>query len=297
MALFALAVEEGSLSGAARRSGLSLSSVSRHLTALEERLHVRLLVRSTRALVLTDVGRVYYEQVKRLLTEIDDMEIALTATASSPAGPLRVAGPTLFGRAYMLPLLAKFAVRYPAISLDVLLLDREISMMDEGIDVAVRISPMPMPDSNLVARKLGQLGWIVCAAPAYLEARGEPGLPSDLSGHACLVYAGGNVPPEWVFNVDDKPCAVRVEAAMRSNTIDGVIAAALEGAGLVSAPAWAVAQHLREGRLQRILKPYEAAPRPIHAVFTHSRLLSAKTRVLVDFFAQHLSGIDFDSMP
>ncbi|MDR3097387.1 MAG: LysR family transcriptional regulator [Paraburkholderia sp.] len=293
MALFALAVEEGSLSGAARRSGLSLSSVSRHLTALEERLHVRLLVRSTRALVLTDVGRVYYEQAKRLLAEIDDMETALTAAASAPAGSLRISGPTVFGRAFLLPLLAKFAVLYPAISLDVLLLDREISLIDEGIDVAVRIGSMP--DSNLVARKLGQLSWVVSAAPAYLESRGEPGHPRDLSGHACLVYARDDGPQEWTFAVDDKPFAVRIESAMRSNTIDGVVAAAVEGAGLVSSPAWAIAQHLQEGRLQRVLKPYEAPPRPVRAVFTHARLLSAKTRVLIDFLTQHLSDIDFDA--
>jgi DNA-binding transcriptional LysR family regulator len=201
-------------------------------------LHVRLLVRSTRTLALTDVGRVYYEHAKRLLAEIDDVEALLTATASAPAGSLRVAGPTLFGREFMLPLLARFAVVYPAISLDVLLLDREINLIDEGIDVAVRIGALE--DSSLVARKLGQLGWVVCAAPGYLTSRGEPKGPRDLANHSCLAYARHNGPPEWAFMVNGKPVTVRIEPSMRSNTIDGVIAAALEGAGLVSAPAWAV---------------------------------------------------------
>ena len=187
MSLFVAAIDTGSLSGAARISGVSLSSVSRHLSALEERVGTRLLVRTTRTLALTEAGQRYHDTAKRILTEIDEVEAGLHTDAETPVGRLQVAGPTLFGRYFMLPLLAKFAVMHPKIVMDVKLLDRQLNLIEEGIDVAVRIGSMV--DSSLIIRKLGALRQIICAAPAYLEQRGTPRTLADLSSHDCLVYS------------------------------------------------------------------------------------------------------------
>jgi DNA-binding transcriptional LysR family regulator len=296
MALFVSAIDAGSLSAAAREQGLSLSSVSRHLTALEERIGTRLMVRTTRMLVLTEAGRAYYEKSKRLLAEIDEMEAGLTTDAATPVGRLVVHGPTLFGRVYMLPLLAKFLVRYPKVSLDVTLLDRPSNLIEEGIDLAVRIGPVE--DSSLITRKLGALRWVVTAAPGYLDARGVPRQLADLSSHDCLVYSQHSANSEWrLLDDSGRPTQVQVPVKMRSNTLDGVTAAALEGAGLVYAPVWSVAEHIAAGHLQVVLRDHELPPHDINAIFTHNRLLAGKVRALIDFFVEHLSGMDFDSVP
>lgn len=295
MSLFVAAIDAGSLSGAARISGVSLSSVSRHLSALEERVGTKLLIRTTRTLALTEAGQRYYDKSKRVLTEIDEMEAGLHTDAETPVGRLHVAGPTLFGRFFMLPLLAKFAVMHPMIVMDVMLLDRQLNLIEEGIDVAVRIGPMV--DSSLIIRKLGALRWIICAAPVYLEQGGTPHTLADLSGHDCLAYSQDSISSEWQLLDGDKPTQVQVPVRMRSNTLDGVVAAAVEGAGLVYAPAWSVTNFVKAGRLKVILSEHELPPHPINAVFTHNRLLSGKVRALVDYLALQFVDTDFDSPP
>jgi DNA-binding transcriptional LysR family regulator len=295
MSLFVAAIDTGSLSGAARISGVSLSSVSRHLSALEERVGTRLLIRTTRTLALTEAGQRYYDKSRRILTEIDEMEAGLHTDAETPIGRLHVSGPTLFGRFFMLPLLAKFAVTHPRIIMDVMLLDRQHNLIEEGIDVAVRIDQMV--DSSLIIRKLGALRWIICAAPVYLGQRGTPRTLADLSGHDCLVYSQDSVSSEWQLLDGDKPTQVQVPVRMRSNTLDGVVAAAVEGAGLVYAPAWSVMNFVNAGRLKVILSEHELPPRPINAVFTHNRLLSGKVRALVDYLALQFADTDFDRPP
>jgi DNA-binding transcriptional LysR family regulator len=248
MSLFVAAIDAGSLSGAARISGISLSSVSRHLSALEERVGTKLLIRTTRTLALTEAGQRYYDTAKRILTDIDEVEAGLHTDAETPVGRLQVAGPTLFGRYFMLPLLAKFAVMHSKIIMDVKLLDRQLNLIEEGIDVAVRIGSMV--DSSLIIRRLGALRQIICAAPVYLEQRGTPHTLADLAGHDCLVYSQDSVSSEWPLLDGDEPTQVRVAARMRSNTVDGVVAAAVEGAGLVYAPAWSVMNFVKAGRLK-----------------------------------------------
>lgn len=295
MALFVTAIDTGSLSGAARKSGVSLSSVSRHLSALEDRVGTKLLLRTTRALALTEAGQRYYEKSKRILTEIDEMEAGLLTDAETPVGRLHVSGHTLFGRFFMLPLLARFAVMHPKITLDVILLDRQINLIDEGIDVAVRIGPMV--DSSLIIRKLGALRWIICAAPAYLEKRGTPRSLADLSDHDCLIYTEHPISSGWQMLDGGKPTHVQVPVRMRSNTLDGVVVAAVEGAGLVYAPAWSVMRLVNAGRLKVVLSEHELPPLPISAVFTHNRLLSRKVRALVDYLALEFAETDFDNSP
>jgi DNA-binding transcriptional LysR family regulator len=179
--------------------------------------------------------------------------------------------------------------------MDVVLLDRQLNLIDEGIDVAVRIAPMV--DSSFIIRKLGALRWIICAAPVYLEQRGTPHTLADLSRHDCLAYSQDSIGSEWQLLDGDKPTLVQVPVRMRSNTLDGVVAAAVEGAGLVYAPAWSVMNFVKAGRLKVILSEHEMPSRPINAVFTHNRLLSGKVRALVDYLAREFADTDFDSPP
>ncbi|MDK2662061.1 LysR substrate-binding domain-containing protein [Cupriavidus consociatus] len=263
---------------------------------MEERIGTRLVVRTTRMLALTEAGRAYYERSKRLLAEIDELEAGLTADATTPMGRLVIYGPTLFGRVFMLPLLARFLIQYPKVSLDVTLLDRPINLVEEGVDVAVRIGSIE--DSSLIVRKLGALRWVVAASPEYVATHGEPRHPSELSGHHCLVYSQLSISAEWQMLDDNgRPAHVQVPVRMRSNTLDGVIAAAIEGAGLVYAPAWSVAHHVSAGRLKIVLSDFELPGRDINLIFTHNRLLAGKVRALIDFFVENLSDVNFDTVP
>jgi DNA-binding transcriptional LysR family regulator len=287
MALLVAAVDQGSLSGAARIKRMSLASVSRHLGALEERLGVRLLVRSTRALTPTDAGRSYYAAAKKLLAEIDDMEAGLTAEGAAPVGRLQITGPTLFGRVHMLPLLAKFMVQYPKLTLDVSLIDRPVNLIDEGIDIAVVVGEQP--DSNIVARRLGAVRWVLAASPDYLSERGQPSRVEELSAHDGLIISHYTDAASWTFNKEGHSITVRPNVRMRTNTFDGVVAAAAAGAGIALAPAWAVSDHVASGRLRILLPESEMPPRPIYALMTHQRLLAGKIRVLLDYLVAQLA--------
>lgn len=292
MALLVAAVDQGSLSGASRVTGISLASVSRHLSALEERLGTRLLVRSTRQLLLTEAGQRYYAQAKRLLAEMDALETSMQTDAAEPAGRLHVTAPTLYGRVHLQPLLAKFLVLHPRVTLDLHLLDRPVHLLEEGIDLAVLVGEQP--SSSLVARRLGAIRWVLSASPHYLARRGTPQCLADLAQHDGLVYSHLANEEAWTLMDGDKPAVVRVRTRMRSNTVDGVVTAAVEGAGIVYAPAWAIAEHVAAGRLQPLLPECETPPRPVSALMTHHRLMAGKVRSLVDYLAKHLRDKPLD---
>ncbi|WP_063588914.1 LysR family transcriptional regulator [Achromobacter ruhlandii] len=286
MALLAAPVDQGSLSGASRVSGVSLASVSRHISALEERLGTRLLVRSTRVLRLTEAGQRYYAEAKRLLAEMDELESSMRVDAAEPSGRLRVTAPTLYGRVHLQPLLAKFLVLHPKVTLDLHLLDRPVNLLEEGIDLAVLVGEQP--SSSLVARRLGSIRWVLSAAPDYLARRGTPRGLRDLAQHDGLVYSHLATDDAWTLMHEGRPTVVRVPTRMRSNTVDGVVTAAGAGAGIVHAPAWAIADHVAAGRLLVLLPESETPPRPVFALMTHQRLMAGKVRSLLDFLAQHL---------
>ncbi|PJM70096.1 LysR family transcriptional regulator [Achromobacter ruhlandii] len=288
MALLVAAVDQGSLTGASRVSGVSLASVSRHISALEERLGTRLLVRSTRVLRLTEAGQRYYAEAKRLLAEMDELESSMRVDAAEPSGRLRVTAPTLYGRVHLQPLLAKFLVLHPKVTLDLHLLDRPVNLLEEGIDLAVLVGEQP--SSSLVARRLGSIRWVLSAAPDYLARRGTPRGLRDLAQHDGLVYSHLATDDAWTLMHEGRPTVVRVPTRMRSNTVDGVVTAAAAGAGIVHAPAWAIADHVAAGRLLVLLPESETPPRPVFALMTHQRLMAGKVRSLLDFLAQHLGA-------
>lgn len=280
------AVDQGSLSGASRICGISLASVSRHLSALEERLGTRLLIRSTRNLRLTEAGQRYYAQAKRLLAEIDELESSMQIEAAEPAGRLRVTAPTLYGRVHLQPLLARFLVQHPKVVIDLHLLDRPVNLLEEGIDLAVLVGEQP--SSSLVARRLGSIRWVLSAAPAYLKKHGRPKSVQDLAHHDGLVFSHLATEEAWSLMVNGKATTVRMRTRMRSNTVDGVVTAAAAGAGIVYAPAWAIAEHVAARRLVPLLPELETPPRPVFALMTHQRLMAGKVRVLLDYLAKHL---------
>jgi DNA-binding transcriptional LysR family regulator len=297
MATIVRAVDAGSLSGAARSLPSSLTSVSRQISALERQFGTRLLLRTTRRLALTDEGRILYERAKAILGEVKEIEAALSHNRHQPSGRIRVASPSLMGRLVIAPLLAEFLRRYPALSVDLLLVDRAVDLVEEDIHLAIRIGRLR--DSQLVARKLADLRMIVCAAPAYLARRGVPEAPADLAHHDCLVFSDTPGSAEWRFADDSKAGRkIRISGRLWMNSLDALAAAAKEGAGIVRVPSWQAEADLAAGRLVRLLAEYEPAPVPLHLMFQPSRPASPKIRAFVDYLVERWRGIDpFGAQP
>jgi DNA-binding transcriptional LysR family regulator len=285
MATFVRVVEAGSLSGAARAIPSSLTSVSRQIAALEKRFGTQLLLRTTRRLSLTEDGRLFYDRAKFVLGELKEVERALSSGRREPCGRLRVSAPTLMGRLLLAPLLAEFLRRYPSVSIDLLLVDRDVDMMEEDIHISLRVGRLP--DSQLIVRKLADLNMIVCASPDYLGRSGVPQRPTDLSRHDCLVFSDTPGAGEWRFMESGKTeCKIRVSGRLWANSLDALLSAAAEGGGIVRLPFWQVAAEIEAGRLQRILVEHEVPPAAVSLLFQPSRLTSPKTRMFVDYLIE-----------
>jgi DNA-binding transcriptional LysR family regulator len=280
MQTFVRVVDGGSLSAAARALGKSLAAVSRTVSQLEERLGVQLLHRSTRKLTLTESGTVFYESARRILSEIDEAELALVGSAAAPRGMLTVTAPLLFGRLHVAPVIVEMLEKHPQVSANLMLVDRNVSLVEEGIDVAVRIGRLD--DSALVARALGEVPRVVCAAPAYLRRHGAPKAPEDLRKHECLRFGGLTPGREWTFQRDGKAVRVAVGGRFDCNVGEPVIEAARAGAGVVMALGYQVAEDLTSGRLVRLLRKFEPPPLPISAVYHSPRLMAGQVRTFLD---------------
>ena len=285
MRVFVRIAEAGNLSAAGRHLGLSLTSVSRQLMALEEALGIPLIERTTRRLSLTESGRLYYERAKQILEEVTEMELGLTMQSGVASGRLQVSAPSLLGRLRLAPLLPAFLVEQPQVSVDLMLVDRPVRLAEEGIDVALRIGPLE--DSALIVRKLDDIKLIVCAAPDYLHRRGEPVTPDDLLEQDCLAF--GDVPgrAEWSFQDGAVRRSLRIPTRLCANDFDTLVSAALAGMGFVRVPSWQVAQYLADGRLKVVLEAFQRPPTPLSILALRNRLLLPKVRTFVDFLHQH----------
>lgn len=288
MAAFAAAVEAGSLSGAAKRLGCSLASVSRQISAIERQFGVTLLARTTRRLALTDEGRDYYEHVKRIVSEVVDAERTLSAQSKVPHGRLRISAPTLIGRLRLAPLLSTYLADHPQVSIDLTLMDRFPNLLEDEIDLAIVLGSLP--DSSLVRRSLGQVRRVLCAAPDYLASRGVPATPQDLVKHDCLIFTTRPGSSAWAFQISGRRTEVEVPARLRSNALDVVVSAALGGMGVVHAPAWQVQDHVDAGRLTLILQDYERPSLPLQMIFSDPRHLSRKVQSFANFLASQWGG-------
>ena len=290
MRLFVKVVELGSFAAAAEALEVSRAMATTHIARLEERLGVRLLNRTTRRLSLTEAGSAYYERCAAVVAEIDTLEHSLQAMAEEPRGVVKITAPVSFGTSHLGPALGDYLDRYPHVRLDVSLSDRTVDLVEEGYDLAVRISRLA--DSTLVARRIASTHVLACAAPAYLARRGHPSQPRDLGEHDCLGYAYSGSGGLWEFAGPDGPAAVRVRTETRANSGDLLRVLAKHGHGIALLPEFLITEELAAGTLVEILPGYSAGELGIFALYPSRKFLSAKVRTLVDFLAQRFARIE-----
>ena len=269
---------------AARKLGLSPSAVTRLIAALEERLGARLLQRTTRQVMLTDAGSRYLERVRRILADVEEAEDAVEGERIRPGGRLVISAPVGFGRLHVSPVVSAYLKRYPEVSADLRLSDRLINLVEEGVDLAVRIGHLP--DSTLVARHVGEMRRIVVAAPEYLKARGEPNRPAEIAAHDTIQFGAMTAAPDWRFVEDGQEIRVSSTPRFATNSADAAIQHAEAGGGLTRVLAYQAAASLKVGRLKIVLAKFEQPPLPIHIVYPTSRLLSAKVRTFIDLVTE-----------
>ena len=284
MSVFAKVVAAGSLSAAARDLGVSTAVVSRRLAALEARLGVRLVNRTTRRLALTDEGASYHEACARILGEIEDADAAAAAKRVEPQGLLKVALPASFGHKHIAPLIPPFAARYPKVQLAFSLSDRTVNVIEEGYDLAIRIGELE--DSSLAARKLAPNRRVVCASPEYLKRHPAPNTPSDLQRHNCLTT--NDLQMNWEYkSPDGRRGVVRVAGLYACDNWEVLREWAMAGLGVALKSTWDVRRQLEEGSLVPLLPGYDfGTDVAIYAVYPHRRYLPAKTRVFIDYLAE-----------
>lgn len=289
MQVFMAVVRTGNFAAAAAERGISRAMATKHVQSLEAHLDVRLFNRSTRSTRLTEAGARYYKQLGEVLTELEVLEHRLSDDAHGVRGVLAVAAPPLFGALHLGPIVADFMTEYPDIQLRLLLTDRHIDLVDEGVDIA--ISVRELGNSSYIARRLTAVRMTVCASPAYLDARGTPLHPRDLAGHNCLLFAEqpGLLHSDWTFLEAGQPLYVRVAGDLVSNAGDALRAIAHRGRGIVRLPHYIVAGALADGSLRTILENYEPALRPVHALYPHREHLPGKIRRFLDFAAARLA--------
>ena len=280
MQAFVTVADHKGFAPAARKLGLSASAVTRMVAALEERVGARLLQRTTRSVMLTDAGERFLERARRILADVEEAEGAVQAERTQPTGRIVVSAPLGFGRRHVTPLMSTYLKRYPDVAGDLRLSDRMVNLVEEGIDVAVRIGHLP--DSSLVARAVGDMRRMVVASPDYLAAHGEPHHPSEIAAHRTVHFGALSAAPDWRFVEDGREVRVACAPRFTTNSADAAIYHAEQGGGLTRVLAYQAAEGLAGGRLKAVLVDYEIAPLPIHLVYPTSRLLSAKVRAFVD---------------
>lgn len=287
--VFVNVVARGSFTKAADALDTSPANVTRYVNELETHLGTRLLNRSSRRLSLTEGGEALYERAKVILDDVAETEALATTASRQSRGRLRINAPLSFGILVLAPLWPRFMAKYPDIELDIVLIDRIVDIVEEGYDLAIRISRSG--STAHIARRLSRSRNIVCASPGYLAARGMPMVPADLAHHVCLGYTYGATADEWQFTGPDGTHeSVRVRWAMRANNGDTARAAALAGAGIVWQPSFLIADDVRTGRLVEVMPGYRMPDIDIQAVYASRRHLSAKVRLMVDFLAEAFEG-------
>lgn len=279
MTVFVAVADLRGFAPAARRLSLSPSAVTRMVAALEERLSTRLLQRTTRSVTLTDAGARYLERTRRILADVREAEEAALAERSLPTGRFVVSAPNLFGRLAVAPFMSTFLSRYPAVVGELMLADRMVNLVEEGVDAAVRIGELD--DSSLVARKVGETRRVVVASPKYLARRKKPRFAADIAAHDVVQFTGVNHAPEWIFSGAEPGRRVSFTPTFVTNSADAAIGHAERVGGLTMVLAYQVADAVRAGRLKIVLADLELPPAPIHIVYPTTRLLSAKVRAFV----------------
>ena len=291
MRVFVAVAEAEGFAPAARRLAMSPAAVTRAVAALEERIGAQLLRRTTRIVRLTEAGGRFLADCKRILAEIDEAESSAAGSHAEPRGQLAVTAPVMFGRMYVAPVALDFLARHPRVTTRLLFLDRVVDLIDEGLDVAIRIAHLP--DSSLRAVQVGSVRRVVCAAPAYLAARGTPRTPADLARHDAIGFSVGALAEPWAFAYGE---TVSPPAQLVVNSNDVAIAAAIAGRGVARVLSYQIAPELRAGTLEIVLADFEPPRVPISVVYAEARRAAAKVRAFVDFAVERFradASLDF----
>ena len=286
MRIFAAVAEEQGFARAARRLAMSPPAVSRAVFELEERIGTRLLHRTTRSVRLTEAGARYLADCKRILGEVEEAEASAAGSHAEPRGQFAVTAPVMFGRLHVAPILLDFLARHPRVTARTLLVDRIVDLMEEGLDVAVRIAHLS--DSSLSAARVGLVRRVVCASPDYLAARGTPQTPAELAHHDAIAFSQATEPQQWSFAAGAGVVTVEPPAQLTVNTADVAIAAAVAGRGLTRVLSYQIAAELRAGQIEIVLAEFEPPPLPIHIVHLEGRRAAARVRAFVDFAVERL---------
>ena len=286
MSVLLSAVESGSLSKASRKLGLPLATVSRKIIDLERHLNANLLIRSGKGLELTPAGRSYVTAVKAILEQLTEAERTAAGEFTEPKGDLVVTAPIMFGRLHMLPVVTSFLAAYPEVAVRLVMTDRITHFLDDQVDVALRIGPLP--DSHLIATRLGSVRHMICASPDYLAANGIPETLDDLAHHNVVTFDSVSALSAWTFETDGAEVTVPIRSRLSVNTIDAAIDAGLSGAGIIRAVSYQVADYVHSDRLKIVLEAFEPAERPVHLVYDKQSRLPLKLRAFVDFVTPRL---------
>jgi DNA-binding transcriptional LysR family regulator len=292
MEAFVRIVDRGSLTAAAAALDTSLPSVVRTLAALERELGVRLLNRTTRRIHLTDEGAQYLERCRAILSAVQETEAAFTSGRAEPQGRLAVTASVLFGRRYVAPVVSDFLRRHPKVSAELLFVDRVVNLVEEGIDVAVRIAQLP--DSSLVAIPVGKVRRVVCASPEYLRRHGTPRAPQDVRAHACIRHTGNARRGDWQFRAGRRSVSVPIDPVLSCSDIDSSLEACVAGHGLGMFLSYQTASYRKEKKLSYVLEAFETEAVPVQVVYAQSRLVAGKVRAFVDLCVGKLRQTRFD---
>jgi len=285
MQAFVQVVDSGSFSRAAKRLNVSPAVVTGRVQALEQRLGVQLLNRTTRKVNLTEIGRGFYDRATRILADVEEAEGLASAQQSTPRGLLRLNTSVSLAR-LVTPLISDYVTLYPEVTFDLVMSDHMVDMVEEGFDLALRSGPLP--DSTLRTRRLGVGRMALCASPAYLAHHGRPERPGDLAAHNCLIYVDGALEEHWHLSGPDGEHTVGIHGNLRSNSIEGLRAAALSGLGICLLPMLNISDDLRTGHLMRLLPDYRTDEVVVQAVYPPGRHVSVKLRTFLDFLVERL---------
>lgn len=280
------AVDGGSLSAASRSLRLPLATVSRRVSDLESRLGAQLLIRTSRRLQLTEEGAAYVATARRILDDLDDAERTVSGEYRAPRGELAVTAPIMFGKLHVAPIVHEFLAAYPDVSVRLILLDSVIDLVEAHVDVALRIGHLP--DSTLVARRLGDVRWLFCASPAYLDRHGSPDHPLSIAQHQCIAFEGLQRYREWPYVEAGQARGVTILPRLSVNTADAVVDAAGAGLGIARVMSYHAADALKSGLLRAILPAFCPQPMPVHLVYGPRQQLPLKLRAFLDFVTPRL---------
>lgn len=288
MSVIVAVTETGSFSAASRRLGTPVATVSRKVAELETRLKAELFQRSSRRMTLTDAGRSYVDACKRIIEQVDNAERQVSGEYRSPKGDLVVTAPWGLGHTHLLPMAVEFLRAYPDISLRLLLTDRIVNMVEENIDVGVRVGSLP--ESSMIASRIGSIRLVVCASPAYLAARGRPQRPDHLRDHECIAINDVAASNAWKFRCGNRESLVPIQSRLCVNTSEAAVLAAIAGAGLTRVMSYKMDAARRAGSLELVLEPFEPQPLPVHIVYSPRKPVPLKLRAFLNWVSPRLKA-------